>query len=216
MLKQYHPVDLIDKKKAIKEIMLEIVLGVLSRAGFFQKAAFYGGTALRIFHGLNRFSENLEFSLLTPDPSFKLSYYFLTLRKEVASYGLKVNISEKEKTMHSAIRSAFLKDSTKEHILFFFASDPAASFIPESEKIRIKFEVDTHPPPGASFEHKYRQLPAPYDISLYDFLIHDFKKWLADFNLHDMLLIKKEALFRKSVDFANCDVYHVLVRLFII
>lgn len=130
--------------------------------------------------------------MLTTDHSFKLSDYFLALRKEVAFCGLKVEISDKEKIKDSAIRSAFLKDSTKEHILFFFASDPAASFIPESEKIRIKFEVDTNPPPGASFEHKYRQLPASYDISLYDFLIHDFRKWLADFNSHDMLLINKE------------------------
>ena len=168
MLKQYHADGLTDKKNAIKEIMQEIVLCGLSRAGFFQKAAFYGGTALRIFYGLDRFSEDLDFSLVTPDPTFDLAAYFPTLRKEVASYGLNVEISEKEKTKESAIQSAFLKGNTKEHMLLFYTSDPAAAGIPGSEKIKIKFEVDTNPPAGASFDHKYRLLPAPYDIALYD------------------------------------------------
>ena len=168
MLKQYHADGLTDKKNAIKEIMQEIVLCGLSRAGFFQKAAFYGGTALRIFYGLDRFSEDLDFSLVTPDPTFDLAAYFPTLRKEVASYGLNVEISEKEKTKESAIQSAFLKGNTKEHMLLFYTSDPAAAGIPGSEKIKIKFEVDTNPPAGATFDHKYRLLPAPYDIALYD------------------------------------------------
>lgn len=168
MLKQYHTDGLTDKKNAVKEIMQEIVLCGLSRAGFFQEAAFYGGTALRIFYGLDRFSEDLDFSLVTPDPSFELSAYFPTLRKEVASYGLNVEISEKEKTRESAIRSAFLKGNTKEHMLLFYAADSAAAGIAGNETIKIKFEVDTNPPAGATFEHKYRLLPAPYDISLYD------------------------------------------------
>lgn len=168
MLNQYHAAGLTDKKNAVKEIMQEIVLCGLSRAGFFQKAAFYGGTALRIFYGLDRFSEDLDFSLATPDPAFELASYFPTLKKEVASYGLNTEISEKAKTKESAIKSAFLKGNTKEHMLLFYASDPAAAGIPGSEKIKIKFEVDTNPPAGASFDHKYRLLPAPYDIALYD------------------------------------------------
>ena len=168
MLDQYHPDGLADKKNAVKEIMQEIVLCGLSRAGFFQKAAFYGGTALRIIYGLDRFSEDLDFSLMTPDLEFALSRYFPTLKKEVASYGLHVEISEKAKTKESAIRSAFLKGNTKEHMLLFYASDPAAIRIAGDETIKIKFEVDTNPPAGATFEHKYRLLPAPYEVTLYD------------------------------------------------
>ena len=51
MLKKYQENGDTDKKNAIKEIMQEIVLCGLSRAGFFKQAAFYGGTALRIFYG---------------------------------------------------------------------------------------------------------------------------------------------------------------------
>ena len=109
MLRKYQTSGVSDKKNAIKEIMQEIVLCGLSRAGFFQKTAFYGGTALRIFYGLDRFSEDLDFSLMETDDSFELSDYFPTLRKEIAAYGLNVEISEKQKTKESAIRSAFLK-----------------------------------------------------------------------------------------------------------
>ena len=168
MLNKYQAEGLADKKNAIKEIMQEIVLCGLSRAGFFKKTAFYGGTALRIFYGLDRFSEDLDFSLMAPDDSFELSEFFPTLKKEVASYGLNVEIAEKEKTKESAIRSAFLKGNTKEHMLLFYSSDPAASAVAGNETIRIKFEVDTNPPVGATFEHKYRLLPAPYEVTLYD------------------------------------------------
>ncbi len=168
MLRKYQTGGVSDKKNAIKEIMQEIVLCGLSRAGFFQKTAFYGGTALRIFYGLDRFSEDLDFSLMKTDDSFELSDYFPTLRKEIAAYGLNVEISEKQKTKESAIRSAFLKGNTKEHMLLFYASDPITSGIAGGEKIKIKFEVDTNPPNGATFEHKFRLLPAPYEVTLYD------------------------------------------------
>ena len=168
MLRKYQTGGVSDKKNAIKEIMQEIVLCGLSRAGFFQKTAFYGGTALRIFYGLDRFSEDLDFSLMETDDSFELSDYFPTLRKEIAAYGLNVEISEKQKTKESAIRSAFLKGNTKEHMLLFYASDPITSGIAGDEKIKIKFEVDTNPPSGATFEHKYRLLPAPYEVTLFD------------------------------------------------
>lgn len=168
MLDQYHAEGLTDKKNAAKEIMQEIVLCGLSRAGFFKNAAFYGGTALRIFYGLDRFSEDLDFSLMAPNPAFELSSFFPILEKEVASYGLHVKIAEKVKTKESAIQSAFLKGNTKEHMLLFYSADPAFNSIHGDETIKIKFEVDTNPPEGATFEHKYRLLPSPYEITLYD------------------------------------------------
>ena len=168
MLKKYQTESLTDKKNALKEIMQELVLCALSRSGFFKHTAFYGGTALRIFYGLDRFSEDLDFSLMKPDPEFELSAYFPNLKKELSSYGLNVEISEKQKTKESPVRSAFLKGNTKEHILLFYASDSAAERIAGDETIKIKFEVDTNPPDGANFERKYRLLPSPYEIALYD------------------------------------------------
>ena len=168
MLKNYQIENIYDQKNAMKEIMQEIVLCGLSRAGFFQKAAFYGGTALRIFYGLDRFSEDLDFSLVTADPDFDLTVYFPVLEKEVRAFGLHVTIQEKEKTKESNIRSAFLKGNTKEHLLLFYADEDLAGSVARSEVVKIKFEVDINPPEYAGFEHKYRLLPTPYEVNLYD------------------------------------------------
>ena len=91
------------RRNAIYEVSQQIVLSGLSDGGFFDKAAFYGGTALRIFYGLDRFSEDLDFSLTTKDPDFDLQSYFPVLRKEVQSFGLNVEIQEKEKSKDSRI-----------------------------------------------------------------------------------------------------------------
>lgn len=168
MLKNYKIDNIYDQKNAMKEIMQEIVLCGLSRAGFFQKVAFYGGTALRIFYGLDRFSEDLDFSLMTANPDFNLTEYFPILEKEVRAFGLNVSIQEKEKTKESTIRSAFLKGNTKEHLLLFHADENLIGSVAKSEVIKIKFEVDINPPEYASFEHKYRLLPTPYEVTLYD------------------------------------------------
>ena len=87
MLKQYNTQTAFDKKNGIKEVIQEIVLCGLSRANFFKTAAFYGGTALRIFYGLDRFSEDLDFSLKVSDLSFDFSKYLPILEKEIRSYG---------------------------------------------------------------------------------------------------------------------------------
>ena len=168
MIGRYEPASLYDRKNAMKEVIQEIVLCGLSRADFFKKAAFYGGTALRVFYGLDRFSEGLDFSLLKPDPVFELSAYFPALKKEAEAFGLRVDISEKEKNKKSNIQSAFLKGNTKEHLLKFYSDESLLSSVPSNEVIKIKFEIDTDPPAYAGFEHRYRLQPAPYEISLYD------------------------------------------------
>ncbi len=168
MLKKYNAPTPEEKMNAMKEIMQEIVLCGLSRAGFFNRAAFYGGTALRIFYGLDRFSEDLDFSLTQEDPSFDFAAYFPLLDKEVAAYGLRLSVSEKVKTKDSSIKSAFLKGNTKEHILLFYADQQMANGIAPNETVKIKIEVDVNPPAGASYEHKFRLLPAPYETRLYD------------------------------------------------
>ena len=168
MLKKYNAVTAEQKKNAMKEIMQELVLCGLSRAGFFQKAAFYGGTALRIFYGLDRFSEDLDFSLIEGDPDFDLSAYFPMLEKEMLAYGMNVEIRKKEKTKESTISSAFLKGNTREHLLLFHSDKNLAGSITASEMIKIKFEVDINPPSGADFENRFQMLPSPYAIKLYD------------------------------------------------
>lgn len=155
-------------RQALKEIIQEITLLGLSRAGFFRKGAFYGGTALRIIHGLDRFSEDLDFSLDAPDPDFKLESYTVPVRDELAAYGFEVTVETKEKTEDSAVQSAFVKGGTLIHLIKIAALTPPVSGVPPNEQLRIKFEVDTDPPPGAAYEVKYQLSPIPYSLRLYD------------------------------------------------
>ena len=112
MLSKYNPKNNADRENAIKEIIQEIALSGLSKGGFFEKAAFYGGTCLRIFHGLNRFSEDLDFALLHADPSFRLDDYLPFLKNEFSSYGIDLDVEKKTKGEGAEIQSAFLKGNT--------------------------------------------------------------------------------------------------------
>lgn len=168
MLQNYTLNNVIDKKNAIKEITQEIVLSGLYRAGFFNVAAFYGGTALRIFYGLNRFSEDLDFSLIKKDDNFDLTQYFNVLKQELTAYGLNMEISLKEKSSETNIQSAFVKGNTKEMILYFYSDELLASKVISNEAIKIKFEVDTDPAKGATYETKFRTSPIIYSAKLYD------------------------------------------------
>jgi len=112
MLAKYNCKNVSDYRNALKEISQEVALCGLSRGGFFDKAAFYGGTALRIFYGLDRFSEDLDFSLIKPDEGFELSRYFGVLEEELYSVGLEMSVEAKSKPHGSPVQSAFLKGNT--------------------------------------------------------------------------------------------------------
>lgn len=168
MLSKYQINNLEDKKNAIKEIVQEIVLCGLSRGGFFKEASFYGGTALRIFYGLDRFSEDLDFSLISQNSEFDLAKFFSCIENETKSLGLNFSVTEKEKSFDSDVKSAFLKGNTREHILTFYDSSSDANIINRDEVIKIKFEIDTNPPSDATYETKFGLLPSPYQVKLYD------------------------------------------------
>ena len=168
MLATYETTTVDERKQALREIVQEIILCGLSRAGFFGQAAFYGGTALRIFHGLDRFSEDMDFSLREPDFGFDLSRYLTSAQRECEAWGLHFRAEERVKKKQSAIRSAFLKGNTREHLITLFSDDGVADAIAPGEPLRIKLEVDTDPAPCATFERRYRLLPAPSEVGLYD------------------------------------------------
>lgn len=168
MLTQHGSATMDDRKNSIKEVVQEILLCGLSRAGFFQSAAFYGGTALRLFYGLDRFSEDLDFSLVMSDSDFRLDTFLPFLEKELLAYGFHFQAESKNKAFASDIQSAFVKGGTREHILLCFADERLARTIGSSERIKIKLEVDTTPPPFANFERRYRLFPVPFEVNLYD------------------------------------------------
>ena len=168
MLARYNPKNNDERESAIKEILQEIALAGLSRGGFFEKAAFYGGTCLRIFHGLNRWSEDLDFALLSKESDFRLDEYFPALEKEFKSYGIDISVEEKKKDDDSLVRSAFLKGSTLTLMMSFFPKSEDARRVVPNQKIKIKFEIDADNPSGGITEWRYKMLPAPYEVQIFD------------------------------------------------
>jgi predicted nucleotidyltransferase component of viral defense system len=167
MLKAYDCRIADDYRHALNEIVQEIALLGLYRGGFFANAAFYGGTALRIFYGLDRFSEDLDFSLLKSDKNFDLTSFTQVVQDELGAYGLEMTVKEKIKQHDSPVKSAFIKGGTQIHIMKIASVQPPVTGINSQELLRIKLEVDTNPPPGATFEMKYQLRPVPYSVRLY-------------------------------------------------
>lgn len=131
-------------RNATFEVNQQVILAGLYQGGFFDKAAFYGGTCLRIFHGLQRFSEDMDFSLLQPKENFDFTQYFQPIIDEFTAIGRRVEIKKKDKRNFGKAESAFLKDNTDVYDVSF-----------QTEKsIKIKIEVDTNPPLRFSTEQK--------------------------------------------------------------
>ena len=183
-IEEYRPRNEDETVAALREIMQEIALAGLSRTDFFEKAAFYGGTALRIFYGLDRFSEDLNFSLLAKDPDFSLEPYFLSIITEFEALGLTVSIREKDKKVQSNVESAFLKAETiwKELVLEDIVKQAG---IRSNKNVKIKIEVDRNPPPGFETEEKLLIRPFSFYVkcfappSLFAGKMHAllFRKW---------------------------------------
>ena len=157
MLSRYPVATKDDLNNAMHEVMQQIVLAGLYRGGFFDHAAFYGGTCLRIFYGMQRFSEDMDFSLLREDDKFSLEDYFEPIITEFKVYGKEVTIQKKAKTALTNIESAFLKENTEIYNLQFTTE----------KRVKIKIEVDTKPPLGFTTAHKLLLLPFSFMTRCY-------------------------------------------------
>ena len=157
MFARYSPTTKIEKQNATHEVMQEITLAGLYKAGFFDHAAFYGGTCLRIFHGLQRFSEDMDFSLLKADDNFRIENYFEAIIAEFKALGKEIVIQKKAKTTQRNVTSAFLKENTEIYDLQFTTE----------KQMKIKIEVDTQPPAGFSTEYRLLMLPFSFMTRCY-------------------------------------------------
>jgi len=164
MLARYEPRTVEDHVRALREILQELALLGLWRGKFFEKAAFYGGTALRILYGMERFSEDLDFSLLRPMPDFDISRYLHSLEREIAAFGFEVTITRKEKVAASPVQSAFLKADTVKQMLAIETAPEFMGRAPRGQIIKIKIEVDTDPPPGFATQSKFLLQPIPFSV----------------------------------------------------
>lgn len=169
MMNAYQCKSLSDYTNALKEIIQKIALLGLWRAKFFERAAFYGGTSLRILYGLDRYSEDLDFSLLDIDEKFSLAKYNEAIETELQSFGFNVTITNKGKKQNSNIESALIKLGAQQQLITVLAPNNLISAIHKDQKITIKMEVDTKPP--LHFETEQKILFGPVS-----FFVNTFRK----------------------------------------
>ncbi len=173
MVESYAPKSALERQAVQQEVMQLIALSGLARGGFFEKAAFYGGTCLHLFYGMERFSEDMDFSLLSPDPKFDFESYFPAIREEFAIAGKEVEMQLKHKGKPSSIESAFLKESSEVFRIGFTTQ----------KQIKVKIEVDIDPPPDFSTEMKLMTRPV--------------SRWIRAYSIGDLYAGKvSAALFR--------------------
>lgn len=151
---RYAPADALEQENVLQELMQHYVLASLSRAGFFREAVFHGGSCLRVFHGMSRFSEDLDFLLKQPDPDFHWQTWLEAVDRDCAREGLDVEVQEKTSS-GTAVRKAFVKTDV------VGGSFPMKLPFerPNPRKIRIKLEVDTNPPAGSTFQTSFITFP---------------------------------------------------------
>lgn len=164
LLKRYDLKSFSDHENALKEIIQEVALLGMWRSKFFEVGAFYGGTALRILYGLDRFSEDLDFSLLEKNLGFDISKYAGFLQRELEAYGFEVCVEKKIKTANSVVESAFVKADTQVHLLKIGSQLKAQ----RSKLMKIKIEVDTDPPGDYQTEVVQHFTPTAFSVKTFD------------------------------------------------
>ena len=159
-LAEYKVVDSIEEENALKEIVQEILLFALWKANFFEVAAFQGGTSLRILHKLNRFSEDIDFILLEPNPDFSWQPYLEQLTETCKEFGIEPEALDKNH-MDKNIKAALIKDNS-------IANQLNLSFMNNNsdQKLKIKLEIDCNPPAGSGFEFTYLDFPVDFESYL--------------------------------------------------
>lgn len=169
MLEAYNCRTRDDYENAAREIIQEVALLGLWRSKFFEHAAFYGGTALRVLYGLDRYSEDLDFSLLTPNPDFRLGAYGNSLQREIRSFGFHVSFEQPTRPpgRRTAIESAFLKTNTLRELMVIEADPGILKGLHPDKQLKVKVEIDTDPPPGFQTENQYLLQPIPFSVRVY-------------------------------------------------
>lgn len=162
-LESYQARSFQEEEMALREITQEVALNALFNINFFRIAAFHGGTCLRIFYSLNRFSEDLDFALINPDVDFSFTPYLSSLKLELDAFGFLVEVSER-KELPQAVRHIFIKDDSIGKLLNLHY--PKYDGLRKS--VRIKLEIDTNPPSGARIENKYHDFPLNFAVTVHD------------------------------------------------
>ncbi len=167
LVEQYAISEKHDYENALKEVIQHLALLGLWRSKFYEHSAFYGGTALRLFYGLRRFSEDLVFSLIEKLDDFSLAPHLEAIKKELESFGFQMSVEKKEKNITTQIESAFIKGNTVKNLIAIEVPELYTNKIQKNKKLKIKLELDTDPPGKAQYEVKTLLTPIPFQVRLF-------------------------------------------------
>ncbi len=168
MLAPYQKNDFLPKEDAFREVAQQILLASLAQTDFFDHAAFYGGTCLRIFYGLDRYSEDLDFGVLEDNQAFSLTDYLPSVEERFASLGLGMKASVRNKSATTNVESAYLDGPARDILVELFPQDEDVAKIVFNQRIKIKFEVSKNYISGATHEYKTLHLPFFSRVHCYD------------------------------------------------
>lgn len=205
IISSYNPSTIEETKAIIREIVQSIVLIGLSRSNFFKIASFYGGTALRIFYNLNRYSEDLDFTLNEVDDNFSITPYISKIQEVALSYGLNLEISTKIKTANTPIESAFAKLNTYQTFINLRINNKMVSTLHKDENIKVKFEIDCHPAIGFKTENKWLDMlefapvvvldePSLFAGKIHAILCRNYKNTVKGRDYYDFLFYVKNRI----------------------
>jgi len=205
IIKSYNPETINDNKAILREIIQSIVLIGLSRTDFFKKASFYGGTALRIFYDLNRYSEDLDFTLNKVDDNFTIAPFIESIKNVALSYGLELEISIKSKQINTPVESAFAKINTYQTFINLKMNSELTKLLHKDEVIKVKFEIDCEPALGFTVENKWIDMPefAPVIVldeaslfagKLHAILCRNYKNTVKGRDYYDFLFYIKRGI----------------------
>jgi len=167
LLSKYRLTTLEDYENALKEVIQQLALLGLWRSKFYEHAAFYGGTAIRIVYGSRRFSEDLDFSLLEKNEKFDMKPFMTAIKTELEAFGFTFTVAAKEKRQASRIESAFIKGNTIQNLITLQPRQEVLQRFHRNQKIKIKMELDTDPPGKAVYEVKNLLVPIPFQIKIF-------------------------------------------------
>ena len=141
-----------------RELLHHLVLQELDRKGAFYSICFVGGTALRVIYQLDRYSEDLDFSLSYEAKNFNFTALTKAVQKSLDSFGLNCQLEK-------------LKTEKNVQKVFFVFKDILHSVhrtFPSNQKLAIKMEVDINPPLGAKETASPITSPRLYRVRHYD------------------------------------------------
>lgn len=161
---RYKPASYKDEINVSRELLQYCILNSLSKSGFFNNAAFLGGTSLRLFYGLDRYSEDLDFSVIKQTKDFDFAPFLSFVEEDLSKNGIKIETKNKSRE-DLPVKRAFIKDNSIARLLEF---KWASRRTDTPEKITVKLEIDTNPPAGAYLKSKIISFPDKQNVVLYD------------------------------------------------